>query len=107
LYQSPAYGLAHVVLAVLREERAEASLIIRPEIAMAKRHFFWRQNTAPAFDWKTKQFRRMPKYAMRGVPDIILVHVSRPYFLEVKRTGTYQSPEQRSFSGKPKRRVCR
>jgi hypothetical protein len=39
----------------------------------------------------------MPKYAMRGVPDIIPVHVSRPYFLEVKRTGTYQSPEQKEF----------
>jgi hypothetical protein len=21
---------------------------------------FWRQNTAPAFDWKTNSFRRMP-----------------------------------------------
>ena len=62
-----------------------------------KGHFFWRQNTAPTFDWKTKQFRRMPKYAMRGVPDIILVHVGRPYFLEVKRPGTYQSPEQKGF----------
>ena len=34
---------------------------------------------------------------MRGVPDIILVHTGRPYFLEVKRKGTYQSPEQRGF----------
>jgi hypothetical protein len=35
----------------------------------------------------------MPKYAMRLVADIIVVHVGRPYFLEVKRPGTYQSPE--------------
>jgi hypothetical protein len=39
----------------------------------------------------------MPKYAMRGVPDIIVVHVGRPYFLEVKRPKSYQSPEQRAF----------
>jgi hypothetical protein len=63
----------------------------------AKRHFFWRQNTAPSFDWKSNQFRRMPKHALKGVPDIILVHVGRPYFLEVKRPKTYQSPEQKLF----------
>lgn len=34
---------------------------------------------------------------MRGVPDIILVHVGRPYFLEVKRPKSYQSPEQKEF----------
>jgi len=39
----------------------------------------------------------MPKHSKRGVPDIILVHVGRPYFLEVKRPGTYQSPEQKEF----------
>jgi hypothetical protein len=39
----------------------------------------------------------MPKYAMRGVSDIIVVHVGRPYFLEVKRVGAYQSAEQTEF----------
>ena len=39
----------------------------------------------------------MPKHAMRGVSDIILVHVGRPYFLEVKRERTCQSPEQKRF----------
>ena len=62
-----------------------------------KKHFFWRQNTAPAFDWKSNQFRRMPKHAMKGVPDIILVHTGRPYFLEVKRPKIYQSPDQKEF----------
>jgi hypothetical protein len=65
----------------------------------ARHHFYRRQNTTPAVqksadDW---QFRRMPKYAMRGVSDIILVHTGRPYFLKVKRKGTYQSPEQKEF----------
>lgn len=53
-----------------------------------RKHFFWRQNTAPVIQ-KAKggwTFRRMAKYAKRG-----------PYFLEVKRPGTYQSPEQKEF----------
>jgi hypothetical protein len=69
------------------------------ECLAVKRHFFWRQNTTPTVQ-KTGdhwQFRRMPKHAKRGVADIILVHVGRPYFLEVKRKGTYQSPEQKEF----------
>jgi hypothetical protein len=65
----------------------------------AKRYFFWRQNTAPAIQKSADgwAFRRMPKHAKRGVSDIILVHVGQPYFLEVKRRGTYQSPEQKAF----------
>jgi hypothetical protein len=39
----------------------------------------------------------MPKYTPKGIADIIVVHVGRPYFLEVKRPGTYQSPEQKEF----------
>jgi hypothetical protein len=39
----------------------------------------------------------MLKYAILGVPDIIVVHVGRPYFLEVKRPGYHQSPEQKAF----------
>ena len=65
----------------------------------ARRHFFWRQNTAPTIQKQGDQwaFRRMPKYSMRGVADIILVHTGRPYFLEVKRPNTAQSPDQRAF----------
>src|SRR5258708_7847327 len=64
-----------------------------------RRHFFWRQNTSPTVQKSAEgwSFRRMPKYAMRGVPDLIVVHVGRPYFLEVKREGTYQSPDQKVF----------
>jgi hypothetical protein len=69
------------------------------EYLAVRKHFFWRQNTAPAVQKSPNgwQFRRMPKHAMRGVSDIILVHVGRSYFLEVKRNGTYQSREQKEF----------
>ncbi len=62
-----------------------------------KRHFFWRQNTAPAFDWKSKQFRRMPKHAMNGVPDIILIHDGLFVGIEVKSATGRQSPGQVEF----------
>lgn len=42
-------------------------------------------------------FRRMPKHSRRGVPDIIVIKDGQFIGLEVKRPGTYQSPEQKAF----------
>ncbi len=69
------------------------------EYLAARKHFYWRQNTAPTIQKSNGgwAFRKMPKHSLKGVPDIILVHVGRPYFLEVKRPGTYQSPDQKAF----------
>ena len=39
----------------------------------------------------------MPKYSMRGVPDIILILKGNFVGLEVKPPGKYQSPEQKEF----------
>jgi hypothetical protein len=41
-----------------------------------------------------RQFRPV-RYAW--LTDIIVVHVGRPYFLELKRDGAYQSAEQKAF----------
>jgi hypothetical protein len=41
--------------------------------------------------------RRLPKHTPRGIADIIVIHVGRPYFLEVKRLGACQSAEQKAF----------
>ena len=60
-------------------------------------HFFWRENNTPIFDPTRKQFRRMPKYARKGVPDIFIVQPNRIVGLEVKRPKTYQSPHQKEF----------
>jgi hypothetical protein len=64
-----------------------------------RKHFYRRQNTAPTVQKSNEgwSYRRMPKHAMRGVPDIIVVHVGRPNFVEVKRVGGRQSPEQKEF----------
>jgi len=54
-----------------------------------RKHFWWRNNSA-AFKTERGGFVR---FGTPGSPDVIVVHVGRPYFLEVKRDGFYQSPK--------------
>ena len=65
----------------------------------AKRHFFWRQNTTPAVQKSVDgwAFRRMPKHAKKGVPDIIVIHQARFVGLEVKRSDGRLSADQQEF----------
>ena len=65
-----------------------------------KRYFFWRSNNTPIFDTKRGVFRRMPKYAMKGVADIIVLHGGKAYFLEVKMPKAYQQKVQKVFEKK-------
>ena len=68
-----------------------------------KKHFFWRQNTTPVYDAKAGFFRPMPKYALKGVPDIILIQDGGfVVFLEIKRPGGKLSPEQVIFKDRCK-----
>ncbi len=62
-----------------------------------KRYFFWRQNTAPTFDKARNVYRAMPKYAMRGVADIIIIKDGKAIFLEVKNEKGRQSEHQKDF----------
>lgn len=67
-----------------------------------KRFFFWRQNTIPGVFTKDgkMQFRRLSKYAIRGVPDIILIHPGRAgrfVGLEVKMPNGRVSIDQEKF----------
>ena len=69
------------------------------EYLALRKHFFWRQNTAPTIQ-KTGDkfsFRRMPKYSMTGVPDILVIFKGNVYGLEVKREKTKQSEGQIIF----------
>jgi hypothetical protein len=60
--------------------------------------FFWRQNTAPTFDRATQSYRAMPTYAMRGVPDIIVIKAGQFIGLEVKADRGRLSADQMTFS---------
>ena len=58
---------------------------------------FWRANTTSVYDPTRKVFRSMPKYALKGVADIIVIKDGFAIFLEIKKKGTYQSKEQKEF----------
>jgi len=62
-----------------------------------KKHFFWRNNNTPVYDPTRKVFRAMPKYAMKGVADIIVIWKGIAYFLEIKRPKEKQSEDQVEF----------
>jgi hypothetical protein len=63
--------------------------------------FFWRSNNMPSLgrfgvDGKAR-FRAMPKYAIKGVADILCVHEGKFIALEVKRPGMKLRPEQAEY----------
>jgi hypothetical protein len=63
-----------------------------------KKRFFWRQNTTPVYDKTGGFFRAMPKYALKGIPDVIVI-TDGGYvcFLEIKRPKAKLSPDQEVF----------
>lgn len=63
-----------------------------------KKYFFWRQNTTPVWDNAGGFFRRMPAFAKKGVPDVILIKKGGLVcFLEIKRPGAKLSVWQEMF----------
>ncbi len=48
-----------------------------------KGYFFWRSNNIPVFD--KGKFRAMPKYSLKGLPDIQMLHNGKYIGLEIKR----------------------
>lgn len=63
-----------------------------------RKHFFWRNNNTPIYDPTRKVFRAMPKYTMRGIPDIIVIANGHFYGIEVKRHGAALSKHQMKFA---------
>ncbi len=67
------------------------------EYLTLKRYFFWRQNTTPVFRQDRNRFIAMPKFSMRGVPDIIIVLNGKFIGIEVKTKKGVQSDNQKEF----------
>jgi hypothetical protein len=61
-----------------------------------REHCFWRTNNIPAPQCDGG-FRKLPKYTPRGLPDIIVIKDGRFVGLEVKKKGSYQTPDQKEF----------
>ena len=59
-------------------------------------YFFWRSNNISVYDPTRQTFRAMPKYSMRGVPDIIVIKEGKFIGLEVKaKSGTLSEGQER------------
>jgi len=61
------------------------------------KYFFWRNNNVAIYDKSRGVFRRMPKYAKKGVADIIMIDKGICYGLEIKKDKGIQSKEQKKF----------
>lgn len=71
------------------------------EYLTRKKHFFWRQNNTPIFDPIQRRFRKMSKYTMKGIPDIVvLTDGGYAVFLELKAKTGRLSPEQKEFQAR-------
>ncbi len=60
-------------------------------------HLFYRNNNVPIFDPTRQAFRAMPKYTMKGLPDIVLIKDGRYIGIEAKAGNATLSPHQEEF----------
>lgn len=67
------------------------------EYLEAKRYFFWRQNNIGVYDAKKKIYRKLPKWSMKGVSDIVCLKNGIPFFIECKTKKGVQSDDQKEF----------
>ena len=56
---------------------------------------FWRTNNTPI--WQEDRFRAIPKYSMKGVPDVIVIKDGFFIGLEIKTKAGRQSDHQKEF----------
>lgn len=80
-----------------RERDVQASIC---DYLALKGYLFWRNNNTPIFDTHRGIFRAMPKYGMKGLPDINLIKDGKFIGLEVKRKGGVPSEHQMEFMRK-------
>lgn len=59
--------------------------------------FFWRQNNTGTYDRKNETYRSLPKFSIRGVPDIIVLAYNTVIFVECKTDKGVQSKAQKDF----------
>lgn len=62
-----------------------------------RKYFFFRINNIGVYDPSKQIHRALPKWAMKGVADIFVLHKGGALFVEVKSQVGRQSPEQRNF----------
>jgi len=59
--------------------------------------YFWRQNNIGTYDRKNETYRSLPKFSVRGVPDILVLAFNTIVFVECKTDTGKQSEAQKEF----------
>lgn len=59
--------------------------------------FFFRVNNNAVYDTKREVFRKHPKWAVKGVPDVVVMTNGKVVFVEVKTPKGVLSVDQRAF----------
>lgn len=67
------------------------------EYLYRKGYVFWRQNSVGVYDAIKKIHRSLPKYAIAGISDIVLLNEGNAYFIEVKDHKGQQNENQVLF----------
>ena len=84
---------------MLKEKETQIQTAICDYLAY-KNYFFWRQNNvAPVQVMRdgSLAMRRMPKYARKGTPDVIVLVPGKVIFLEIKSSTGVLSLEQKEL----------
>ena len=86
----------------MKEKETEIQAAILDYLRL-RGHFCWRVNNTPATfidRHGARQFRAMSTYALKGVPDIVLIRDGRFYGIECKTQAGKLSVEQAEFARK-------
>jgi len=86
---------------IYKEKESDIQLAVCEYLEL-KGYFFWRNNNIPVYDPTGNRFRAMPRYSLRGLPDIfVLIDGGYLVGLEIKtKTGKmsdYQKDIQKKF----------
>ena len=60
-------------------------------------YFFFRVNNVGIFDPTKNIHRKMPKWCVKGISDVMVIHRGKTYYIEVKSATGKLSPDQEAF----------
>lgn len=69
-------------------------------------YFFFRVNNTGLYDPTKKTMRKLSKWSMKGVSDLMVVFNGTVYFIEVKSASGRQSPDQQAFQAMVESNDC-
>ena len=69
-------------------------------------YYFFRVNNVGVFDPTKGVHRSLPKWAVKGVSDLIVVHGGKTYFIELKSATGKLSPDQELFQAMIENNDC-